>query len=317
MRPGKVAENVLKRSILKFVKNRREEVVIGAGIGNDSAVLRLDSESVVLTTTSVFEESPDSVFLGIQKTVNNLASSGGEAVGILVNLLLQEFCEEEEIKNLMKRLEEEAAKENLQIIGGDTRLLSEVNRPVISITGVGKAENASDFGIKKVRPGQDILIAGYIGLGGTYKALASHEKELRNRFPSSFLRNIQEIKGTLSVKRAALLAVKEGCTAMHDASEGGIFKALWEIGSGSGLGLEAELKKIPVRQETIEVTELLEKNPYTIDSTGALIIITDNGKAMVRKFEKENIPIIHVGRMTEKKARILLTGEGKRYLESK
>ena len=42
---------------------------------------------------------------------------------------------------------------------------------------------------------------------------------------------------------------------MHDVTEGGIFGALWEMAEASGVGLEIDLKKIPIRQETVEVCE--------------------------------------------------------------
>lgn len=53
----------------------------------------------------------------------------------------------------------------------------------------------------------------------------------------------------------AATAVKSGVGAMHDVTEGGIFGALWEMAEASGVGLEIDLKKIPLRQETVEVCE--------------------------------------------------------------
>ena len=69
---------------------------------------------------------------------------------------------------------------------------------------------------------------------------------------------------------------------MHDLSTGGIFKGLWEIGSGSGLGMNISLKDINIKQETIEITELLDANPYKINSSGSLLMITEDGKSLVK-----------------------------------
>ena len=49
--------------------------------------------------------------------------------------------------------------------------------------------------------------------------------------------------------------MKSGVRAMHDVTTGGIFGALWELAEASGVGLEIELKKIPIRQETVEICE--------------------------------------------------------------
>ena len=37
MRPGKLSESVLKRSVLKQIKTKREEVIRGAAVGEDCA----------------------------------------------------------------------------------------------------------------------------------------------------------------------------------------------------------------------------------------------------------------------------------------
>ena len=39
MRHGKISENVLRRSVLKYIKAHRDEVVSGAAVGEDCAIL--------------------------------------------------------------------------------------------------------------------------------------------------------------------------------------------------------------------------------------------------------------------------------------
>ena len=51
---------------------------------------------------------------------------------------------------------------------------------------------------------------------------------------------------------------------MHDITEGGVFGAFWEMASGAGVGLEVDLKKIPIRQETVEICNYFGVNPYQI-----------------------------------------------------
>ena len=57
--------------------------------------------------------------------------------------------------------------------------------------------------------------------------------------------------------------------AMHDVTEGGIYGALWELAEASGVGLEIDLKAIPIRQETVEVCEQFHLNPYQLISSGS------------------------------------------------
>ena len=51
MKIGKVPENVLKRSILKKTGSKRSEVLIGAGVGEDCACVKLEDDEVMVLST--------------------------------------------------------------------------------------------------------------------------------------------------------------------------------------------------------------------------------------------------------------------------
>ena len=74
---------------------------------------------------------------------------------------------------------------------------------------------------------------------------------------------------------------------MHDVTEGGIFGALWEMAEASGVGLEIDLKKIPIRQETVEVCEFFGVNPYLLISSGCMLMAAQDGNHLVRELEKQ------------------------------
>lgn len=109
--------------------------------------------------------------------------------------------------------------------------------------------------------------------------------------------------------------MKSGVSGMHDVSRGGIFAALWELAEQAGVGLEINLKNIPVRQETIEVCEVLELNPYELYGAGALLIVCDHGLEMIRQLEKENIPAAVIGKITDEKGKVVINEEERRFLD--
>ena len=113
----------------------------------------------------------------------------------------------------------------------------------------------------------------------------------------------------------AAVAVENGVTAMHDITEGGIFGALWEMAEASGVGLNVDLKKIPVKQETIEVCEAFNLNPYKLISSGSMLIGYKNGNIMVEKLAKKGIPAAVIGRAVEGNDKIIVNGDSNRYLE--
>jgi hydrogenase maturation factor len=103
---------------------------------------------------------------------------------------------------------------------------------------------------------------------------------------------------------------------MQDVSEGGIFGALWEIAKSVGVGLEIDLKKIPIRQETVEICEFFDLNPYKIVSGGCLLIATTDGNGMVLELEKAGIPATVIGKATDSNDRVLLNEDERRFLET-
>lgn len=80
MKIGKLPESVLKRSVFKQIHTRRPEVVLGAGVGEDCAAIKLaEDETLVMSTDPITGTAKDIGTLAIQITVNDLASAWGGA----------------------------------------------------------------------------------------------------------------------------------------------------------------------------------------------------------------------------------------------
>ena len=107
----------------------------------------------------------------------------------------------------------------------------------------------------------DIVATKWVGLEGTAILAREKEEELRTRYAQPFIDKAKIFAQMMSILPEAAVAIKSGASAMHDVSEGGIFGALWELAESAGVGLEIDLKKIPIRQETIEVCEFLDVYP--------------------------------------------------------
>ena len=166
-----------------------------------------------------------------------------------------------------------------------------------------------------VQPGDDIVVTKWIGLEGTSIAAKEKETLLLESFAPSFVETAKKFDQYLSVIPEAKIAGEWGVSAMHDITEGGVFGALWEMGSGSGVGLDIDLKAIPIRQETVEVCEVLGLNPYILMSSGSMMIAAKDGYGLVRKLKLAGIEAAVVGKATDGNDRILRNGEDTRYLD--
>ena len=91
MKIGKIPESVLKRSVFKQIRTKRPEVLVGAGVGEDCAVMKLAEDEVfVLSTDPITGTAKDMGELAVHVTANDLASAGAEPVGMLLTVLLPE-----------------------------------------------------------------------------------------------------------------------------------------------------------------------------------------------------------------------------------
>lgn len=313
MRPGKISENVLKRSILKQIHTKREEIVCGAGLGENCAVFTLpEGEFGLVSVHQTIVAGENCTRFCIHKAVNNLASSGATPVAVELALLLPEEMQEQTLRQMMEQAEETCNELSVQMSGGSTKVSRVVKCPVATVTGIG---HRTCKNIPKANPGQDIVITKWIGLEGTALLARAKKEELIKRYPLRMINEACSFERMLSIVPEAATAMKSGICRMHDASEGGIFGALWEFGRMSGVGLEIDLKKIPIRQETVEICEFLELNPYELLSGGSLILATDNGFDLVEELALKDIPAAVVGKVTENNDRIVINEEERRFLE--
>ncbi|MCI9014486.1 MAG: hydrogenase maturation factor, partial [Lachnospiraceae bacterium] len=239
MRCGKVSENVLKRSVLKYIKTHREEVVSGAALGEDCAVLSFgEGYETVLSTTPVTAAAERISTYAIPMALNNVAAAGAEPVGVMLTVLLPEETEESGLQLMMEQAEEVCRGCGTQILGGHTEVTPAVDRPLMTVTGVGKREAARAGSLRGIREEQDIVVSKWIGLEGTARLASRYRQQLCTRYPVRMIDEAAAYDRYLSVIPEAATAVKSGVCGMHDVSRGGIFGALWELAQRAGVGLE-------------------------------------------------------------------------------
>ncbi len=316
MRSGKIAESVLKRSVLKLIETSRKEVIKGAGIGVDCAFLSWEDSGSMFASATETVSLPirNPAYLAVMAAANNLAASGASAIAVSLSITLPPDAEEAVLKELMNQAEECCKKLGIQIAGGHTEVSSAVNVPVVTATAMGKAERASMQQENRADE-MDVVISKWIGMEGTALIAGEKEAELAKRYPIRLIHDAQEMEGYLSVASEAAIALKSGVYAMHDVRSGGIFGALWELSRRLGVGLYIDLKKIPVKQETIEVCEFYHLNPYELLSGGALIMVTSDGGRLVRMLEAEGIPAAIIGNTNKSNDKIIVNQDETRYLE--
>lgn len=310
MRPGKISESVLNRSVIKPIRKYCKQ-----DISADAATLEIpEGMQLVVTTDPVTTAFANLGRLSLHAVINDLAVKGAKAAAVMPTLLLPEDFAESDLRELMEEIASLCSEYDLKILGGHTEVSDAVDRAVISMTGLGFAPKDLHLSFADCKAGQAIVMTKGIGIEGTAILAYDHEAELAERFSPSFVRKCQSFIDKISLAPEAAVAAPY-CAIMHDVSEGGLHAALWQLGEQSGLGVHVDFEKILVYQETIEVCELFDLNPYTLISGGTLLAVTDQGEKLTELLNQNGIRAQVIGYMTGKKEKVIQHGEECRYLE--
>ena len=321
MKIGKVSENAFKRSILNQLKTKRKEIVTGAGLGEDCAIFSLkegvcrdkNDESVMV---SCVLEGAGRVDYLVTDCVNRLAARGARPIAITLQVLLPVDCEEETLKEIVAEAEKVCAGLGIQIAQASGKVTAAVNYPFMTVASYGATQESVDYHtVKSAKPGQDIVVSGYIGLQGTAILAREYKDVILERYPKWICDEAVLFGQHLSTVKEAAVAMKSGGCTLLNVSEGGILASLWELAEGAGVGLTIELKKLPIRQETVEICNHLNVNPYELWSGGCLLMTVEDGQGLVDALAQANVPAVIVGRITDSNDRLILNDDEVRYLD--
>ena len=316
MKIGKVSQTVLKRSMLKPLNFKREEALVEPSVEEMCfGVETQEDEECISTSSALYGDEKDLGVFALAQVVNDLATRGAKAVGISVHIMLPPYAYESRLKAMMEYVEQAASAHEVQIMCAKAEISPAVTKAIIYVNGVGILKKRTLLQSKMGKANQDIVLLKWIGLEGTLRVMREKEEELSKRFVPTFLNQIKELEPQLFSEKELEMAKKFGVSAMHQITSGGILAALWEIAESSNVGMEVDLKKMTIKQETVEVCEYYHLNPYQLTSVGSVLIFTDRGEEMVEKFAEEGIQASLLGRTTADTARVIVGGEEKRFLD--
>lgn len=319
MKKGKVSENIIKRSVIKTIKYKNSDyVTYGAAPGGDASVTIGGTVIGSASAGLMFgkERLRFDIKRALNNALNNVASECGSPKGIIVNLVLPKKTQEQDIKELMRYISGLCAEMKIEVAGGDTEVTENVTSEIVNFTAFGRYIPDRYVSAKDMaKPGMDIVMAGEIALSGTAAIAYLKYDELIQRFQKSYIDKAFYCEESMSIVKAAERACGLGVRIMHDLSRGGIYSALWELSEKTGRGVEVIMDDIPVRQETIELSEIYTINPYKLLSNGALLMVCDKGAELVGKLMDNQVQAAVIGTLTDNNDKVILKNEEKRYIE--
>lgn len=314
MKLGKISESVLKRSVIKEIKYKRKEVVRGSSLGGDGAIIKTGGKDIitaVATYTGPMEQGGKRALHG---AVNSLVASMGEPIGVMLSVLMPPHMMESDLREFMAFMNDQCKSMDIQIMGGHTETSDKITESVITVSVIGSSLKG-EWSRPIATDSMAVLMTGYIGLEGTMVLLENKKDELEKRFSPSYIGRGEEFSQNISIKEEGVFAVKNGAIYMHDVSKTGVLGALWELGESLRMGMEINLKSLPIKQETIEFCEFFNINPYSLYGSGGLLMVAPEGEKLVQAFNDNGMECSIIGYLTEKKDKLIINGDEKRFIE--
>jgi len=309
---------------------------------HDGAVLPLDQVtpgSRLAFTTDSFVVRP-LIFpggnigdLAINGTVNDLAMCGARPLYFSAGFILEEGLEMETLRTVVKSMQQAAAKANVKLVTGDTKVVDKgkgdgifINTSGIglieipgapTVTGDGAKNNGMphvspilrdvgagqlQIGPASVQPGDAVIVSGDLGRHGI--AILSVREGLE--FESPILSDTASVWPAVE----ALLNAGIEIHCLRDLTRGGLATTLNEIAADRNLCIKLEEALIPVQETVQSACEILGLDPLYVANEGRFAVFvpesqTERALEVLKKVEVSQASV-RIGRVEESPGRTVV-----------
>lgn len=239
---------------------------------DDQAIVEIGGSRIAFTTDSfvvkpLFFPGGDIGSLSVHGTVNDLAMGGARPLFLSAAFILEEGFPTEELNRIAASMARAALDAGVSLVTGDTKVVERGKGDglFINTTGMGLVPDDVRLSASRAQPGDRVLLSGPIGDHG----IAILGKRAGLEFDTEILSDSAPLHGLV----AAMLNASREIRCMRDPTRGGLSSALNEIASQSGVSIQIEELKIPVRDEVKGACELLGLDPLYVANEGKLIAI--------------------------------------------
>ena len=316
---GKIHPEFFNRVIYPRLGRPDRTVTIKPQHGVDFGAVDLGDKVMVLSTDPFFIAKE----LGIKKAAwfavhilaSDVAVSGIPPRYMAVDLNLPPEMSEEELILMWKTVHEECKKLGIAVVTGHTARYAGCNYPMVGGATVFGIDKKKKLIRPKINIGDQIIVSKGPAIETTGLMSAYFPKFLEEKYGKLFVKQAQDVFYQMSTVRDALIAASVGgVTAMHDATECGVFGGLYEMAAHSNVGLNIYQDQIIMQDAVKKTCECFGIDPYCAISEGTLLATANKSKAsaVVKALEGEGIPAAVIGEAIPKKSGVNIISNNKR-----
>lgn len=299
---GKITPEVFDEIIYPNLGAKKKQLIFGPQNGIDCAIIETGADSVMAITCDPFYIVPKfgfdkAAWFAFHILASDLCTSAirPEYVSIDLNLPLE--INEADFKLMWESFSNECKKYNVAIAAGHTAKYVGCNYPMIGgafMWGFGKKDS---YVLPNMAKEGDLII---ITKGAAIEASAimavTFPEKIEKAFGKNFLKQAEKMFYDMSVVEDALIAssygIREnGVTGMHDATECGVYGAIFEVARASKKGVKLYKEKIYMDERVAKICSFFGMDPYSSISEGTLVITAryNHADKIVERLNNEGI----------------------------
>ncbi len=320
---GKISPQIFNELIYPRLGAKSKSILVGPQHGVDVGIAEIGGKAVSFTTDPVFIV-PEygwerAAWFAIHIIASDSVTSGLKPKFLSIDLNLPMEMTKKQLEITWDIIHRECEKMGIEVITGHTARYEGCHYPMVGgATIVGIGELNEYVTPRFCQAGDKIIVTKGPAIEATGIFAAMLPGVITEKYGAELNRKAQQVFYKMTVVEDALTAVKvgvreNGVTAMHDATECGVWGGLFEVAQASGLGVRIEKEKIVVEESVEEVCRLFGIDPYASISEGTLIIACKENKApaVVKALAQKGIKSSIVGELTKPEEGMVLVENGR------
>lgn len=219
---GKIPHELLER-IIRSSPTQGPRVLLGPGVGLDSAVLEFGETCLVLKTEPITFASDNIGWYAVQIAANDIATTGAVPSWAMFSVLLPEgSTTEESLTAITDQLSTACRTAGITVVGGHTEITHGLDRPIIVTSLLGEVPRDKLVTPAQAQPGDALLLTKGVPIEAVAILAREFPHVLEEHLNEDELLTAQNYlyNPGISVLKDAQTALRAGkITAMHDPTE--------------------------------------------------------------------------------------------------
>ncbi|CAN5339817.1 AIR synthase family protein [soil metagenome] len=320
---GKITSSFIQNVLQPQCGHHRKEVKTGPAYGVDTSIIDLGNNTGLAVSSDPLSLIPslglkESAWLSVHLLVNDMATTGFAPMYVQFVVNLPPKFTQKEFEEYWGYIHQFCRECGVAITGGHTGQIAGQNS---TMPGGGTMFLTAPAGELITSQGADagdsIIVTKETALTASSILGMSFPKTVKNKLGTEIYdaacKNFYRTSSLVdAVSAGEILQKNVELKAMHDATEGGVLGAIYEMACASGCGFTVDSETLPAGEVQLQITDLFDIDHRLCVGAGSMIMAVKPGceNRLINHLKSKSIRATVVGQVTEKEEGFRLIEDG-------